>query len=73
MNKTPVIKWNSNTIYIDVETGEIITKYRTEKDNYVIIKTTKNVKFNTNKTIGYIEYTKQCRRNTQQQLFTDNT
>lgn len=72
MNEQPVIKWNSNTKYVDIETGEAITKYQFGRNNYIIIKTEKHVTFNTNKTIGYIEYTKQCRRNPQGKLFTDN-
>lgn len=63
------IRWKSKTIYVDMATGEQITKRNAEK-NYSIIKTLKNVTLNYLKTAGNIEYTKQCRSRQQLELFT---
>lgn len=68
MNEIPVIKWSSVTTYVDIETGEEMTKYKTELKNYITIKTIKKITFSKNKTQGYIEYTKQVKRNPQLKL-----
>lgn len=55
------ITWNAKSIYIDVDTAELITKQEIEEGRYKILKTTK--KTSINETIGTIEYTNECKRN----------
>lgn len=60
--------WTSRTIYVDIETGEIITKEEAKK-NYNVVKTTKVSKLNPNKTHGTTEFTRQCRKKQQGKLW----
>lgn len=71
-NKTKLNKWWKSNIYVDLQTGERITKKNAET-NYIIIKKKKNVTYikqlNKNRqyeTIGHIEYTNECTRNGKQ-------
>lgn len=60
--------WKSKTIYVDIDTGEQITKHNA-KTYYKKIKTDKHGKYtNFNKTAGLIEYTIQCRHKKQGEL-----
>jgi len=65
--KDTTVKWYTVTEYVDVETGEIITKSEYERNYYatgIIQKTTeKNHKY------GITKITKECRRNGQTRLF----
>lgn len=61
------IKWSSISIYIDVETGEILTQ-KEASTNYIIIKKTKHA--NINKKWGTITHTNECRRTPQTKLWT---
>lgn len=56
---TPKIKWTSQTEYVDIDTGEIITKKQQEKE-YIIIKTKKHVKINNENNIARVRYTNEC-------------
>lgn len=60
------IKWNTKTEYVDIETGEVITKEKAIQA-YVIIKKTKNVKIY--KKTGTITWVNQCRTSIQLKLF----
>lgn len=62
------VKWTSKTNYVDIDTGEQLTRYNA-KTNYKTIQTHKHAKFtNATKTQGFIEYTKLCRHKRQGQL-----
>lgn len=64
------IRWKAQAKYVDIDTGEILTRKDGEdKTKYIIIKTTKNeTEYNHNKTAATIHYTKQCRKQPQQQF-----
>lgn len=66
----PIIRWIHTTKYVDITTGEEITKSNASR-NYIIIKNKKYVTFNQSKTIGTVEHTKECQRDPQGKLFTD--
>jgi 3-isopropylmalate dehydratase small subunit len=55
------IQWKTDSIYVDVETGEIVNKNLLKKGEYIKIKSTTNIKTDRNgnksKTI-----TNECRR-----------
>lgn len=59
--KNGKIRWSSNTIYVDIDTGERITQIDA-KQNYITLKSSKHATINNTKTKGHVEYTKQCRR-----------
>lgn len=61
MKITWPITWTSKTVYVDMDTGEQITKHNA-LNNYIIIKTDKHAKLNANKTAGRIEYTRRCKK-----------
>lgn len=61
------ITWSSNTKYVDIDTGEEITKHQSKE--YLKLKKDKYVKLNKNKTSGHIEYTIKCRKHPQGKLF----
>lgn len=58
-------KWYSKTIYVDIETGEIISKQKAKKD-YNITKTTKKIEYG--KYSNITEYTRCAERKRQQRL-----
>ena len=58
------IRWTSKTIFVDIDTGEILTKHNA-KTNYLIIKKTKNAEVNTIGTAGTIIWTNECRKSRQ--------
>ena len=62
-----LVSWKCDSIYVDVETGEIISKYRLRNGEYIKIKSNTKIKTNENgnksKTI-----TTECRAN-QSRLF----
>lgn len=60
-------RWISKSVYVDLDTGEEITKWNAEKD-YLHVGTDKHVKFNYNKTCGYITFTKKYCKNPQLKL-----
>lgn len=63
------MNWSSNTIYVDIDTGE---KLKTEEGkntaSYIVIKTKKYAKINYREGRGHIEYTKLCQRNPQRKI-----
>lgn len=66
--KRPIM-WTHTTIYVDIHTGEQITKY-IAKTQYKIIKHDEHITLNKNATRGHIERTNECQRNPQLNLFT---
>ncbi len=60
------MKWYTETEYVDVETGEMLTKEAAVKD-YIIKTTIKTVKIDGNN--GKIKYQRQCERSRQCRLF----
>ena len=62
-----LVTWKTDSIYVDVETGEIINKIKLKGGEYIIIKSNSKIKTNENghksKTI-----TTECRKN-QSRLF----
>lgn len=63
------IKWIAITDYVDVDTGEIISKNTYERD-YKKIRTTKKIEITEkyNKKYGINKYITECERNRQQKL-----
>lgn len=67
-------KWYTVVEYIDIETGEIITKSLAKRE-YKILKKTKNIEIletvinHEIKKNGYIKYTAECEKNRQLRLF----
>lgn len=64
-------KWTSTTQYVDLETGEVLTKKIATRD-YKTINITKKVKVygnNTNHACGYITWIHECRPTKQGKLF----
>lgn len=62
-------RWTTTIKYVDIDTGELIRNYRTQKGKeYITIKIKKEIKYNDTKTQGTVEYTKLCRRNPQTRL-----
>lgn len=59
-------KWVTVAIYVDIETGEIITKGVKEK-SYIKIRST--VKIERNEHYAIRKFTIECERNRQQSLF----
>ncbi len=59
------IKWYSKTVYVDRNTGEVISKSLMQRE-YIKIKTTKTVQIKENN--GNIEYTTECEKNRQGKL-----
>lgn len=55
------IMWKSHTKFVDKQTGEEISRWNAET-NYIIIKTSKHVTFNYNKTKAMVEYTTECQK-----------
>lgn len=65
------IKWYSTTIYVDVETGEIISKSLKERE-YITVKTNKTTElkeYQNGEKYGIIKHTNECRRNRQTTLW----
>lgn len=60
--------WKTNIIWVDVETGEIITE-REAKEKYIIINKIKNATTNRTTNRGTIEQRNECKRNKQRNLF----
>lgn len=59
------VDWKATTVYVDVETGEIIEKEKVTKKIYTVLKTTKKLNYERKR----IEWTNECERNRQQSLF----
>ena len=75
MQKPNIIKWFSEVIYVDIDTGEILPKHIAERE-YLIIKKSKHYEFkneigrNGNKeSYGIIRHHRECKKNGQQRLF----
>lgn len=66
--KYPGIRWTSNTLYVDIETGEQLTKNEVRL-KYTIINTTSDWTLNKIKTHGKKTYIKQCTKSQQGRLF----
>lgn len=62
-------RWTAITKHVDLDTGEVITKYKAETE-YIKIKTERHVKRTT--TAGQIEYVIGYRKSTQGNLFNSN-
>lgn len=62
------MKWNTRVIYVDADTGELLTKDHIEKGIYVVTKSDKTTQVKHN-TYGTTTITKHCQRNPQQRLF----
>jgi len=62
------LKWFTAVEYVDVETGEIITKSEKERNYYVVGNETRT-EINNEKKYGIKYIRKNCRRNGQQKLF----
>lgn len=66
-----VTKWNTIVEYVDIETGEIISKSNFER-NYYRIRSTKSTEIKEVKisneilNYGYVKYTSECRRKPKQ-------
>lgn len=60
------INWSSITKYVDLDTGEQITE-KDAKRAYVIVKTKKHS--HVTRSTGITEYTHECRRSRQMDLF----
>lgn len=65
-NDKSTIKFYSESTYVDIETGEIITKSKFEREYYKIRSNKKTI---INENHGIIKHTIECRRNGQQKLF----
>ena len=61
------IKWYSITEYIDISTGEIISKSEYEREKYITIKINKTYKIN--KDNGIIKYSRECEKNRQLEIW----
>jgi phage antirepressor YoqD-like protein len=64
------IIWKTESIYVDVETGEIIDKKRILNKEYIKTKTTKY--YETNGNIKSKKITNECRKSRQQRIFGDH-
>ncbi len=62
------IKWYSKSVYVDIDTGEIISKSLMLRE-YIKGKSSKIVQIKENN--GQIEYTIECRRNGQTKITFD--
>jgi len=65
-NERKTIKWYTMTEYVDIETGELISKSEYEK-NYYKIKNNKKIEITENH--GIIKYITECRQHGQKRLF----
>lgn len=68
LNYNCFVKWTSYIKYVDLQTGEEITKQNAQT-NYIKIKTKKHATLNATQTHGTVEYTIECRRKPQLNLF----
>lgn len=66
--KYPGIRWTSETIYVDIDTGEQLTKNQVRLE-YTIIITKSEWSLNPIKTHGKRTYIRQCRKRQQLTLF----
>lgn len=66
-DKTTVKRWYATSEYVDVDTGEILTRSQFERLDYVKLKTTKKYEINGN--IGIIKHQIECEVNRQKKLF----
>lgn len=60
-------KWITISEYVDITTGEIITKSEYEREYYKVKKPTKTIEYNEKYRI--IRYTNECRKHEQTKLF----
>lgn len=60
-----ITKWYTTTEWVDIETGEIISKDIAMNEYYV---TNKTKKTELNENYGIIKYINECRRRNQQKL-----
>lgn len=65
---THVKDWKSSSEYVDIDTGEIITKRKALRD-YQILNKSKKVEINKNNGTGLIRYTNECRKSIQLELW----
>jgi hypothetical protein len=65
--KRKLVKWKCESIYVDVETGEIISKQRLANGEYIKIKSTTKVETDENKNKSK-KITTECREH-QSRLF----
>lgn len=75
MNNIPAgCQYTSKTIYVEAKTGEILRRENAiDIEKYIIIRTNKKTTYNANKTLGTIEYTRECIKQPQQQFNFDQT
>ena len=61
-------RWKSKSRYVDIDTGEELTK-RNAETNYIYIASDKHTELNRNETFGFITWTKKFCKNPQTKLF----
>ena len=61
------IRWISKSRYVDIDTGEELTKHNAET-NYIYIGSDKHTELSRNETFGFITWTKKYCKNTQLKL-----
>lgn len=61
------IKWYSITEYVDISTGEIISKNEYQRKGYKTIKISKTIKIEKNN--GIIKYSRECEKNRQLEIW----
>lgn len=61
------IKWYSVTEFVDISTGEIITKSKYEREKYITIKINKSYKIEKNH--GIIKYSRECEKSRQFEIW----
>lgn len=62
------ITWTTRNRYVDIHTGEELTKHQV-KLNYITLTKTKRHEVNYNRTRGIVEITNECERTIQGKLF----
>ena len=61
------VKWTSISIYVDDETGEVLSKKAFAKEYYIVSKSI--IKKLENETAGIVSITNRCRKSRQLELF----
>lgn len=61
------IKWYSITEYVDISTGEIISKSEYQRERYITIKISKTYKID--KEYGIIKYRRECEKSRQFEIW----
>lgn len=62
------LKWTTTSEWVDVETGEVITK-ENAKQNYNITRKIKKYEYDKNHESGRTKITNECRKSTQLKIF----